>query len=367
MIKVLMLVSNLRAANGVASFAINYYKNLDHSKVQMDFALYSDRESTYYSLIEECGGKIFVLPSIKKMPEHIKACNEILERRAYDVIHDNTLHISIPMMWCAKQTHVPIRVLHSHNTKMGEKFGKEIRNKCFLPIIRGLATDNAACSIDAGKAMFGNRSFEVIPNVVSTEKYKFDMATRLKVRKLMKTTEKLIVGTVGRLAEQKNPFFAVDVFEKLLKRVPNVEYWWIGSGGLDNQVIDYVEKKNLSQNVKILGSRADVLDLYQAMDCFFLPSLFEGLPVTGVEAQAMGLPMVVSDTITKEMEYSDLIDYVGLNEKPEIWAEHLKLALERTIEREKYSEKLKMSIFSDIGCGDRLLSIYQKILQKGNV
>lgn len=362
MIKVLMLVPNLRVSNGVVSFVMNYYRNVDHNKIRVDFALYDDPSSPYYDEIRE-DSKIYLLPSVKSWMEHIECCKKILAEN-YDIIHDNLLHISIPMMWCAKKTHVSIRVLHSHNTKMGENLGKEIRNKCFLPIIRGLATDNAACSIDAGKAMFGNHSFEVIPNVISTEKYKFDMATRLEVRKQTKTTEKLIVGTVGRLVEQKNPFFAVDVFEKLLKRVPNVEYWWIGSGGLDNQVIDYVEKKNLSQNVKILGSRADVLDLYQAMDCFFMPSLFEGLPVTGVEAQAMGLPMVVSDTITKEMEYSDLIDYVGLNEKPEIWAEHLKSALERKIDREKYSEKLKMSIFSDVGCGDRLLSIYQKMLQK---
>lgn len=362
MIKVLMLVSNLRAANGVASFAINYYKNLDHSKVQMDFALYSDRESTYYSLIEDCGGKIFVLPSIKKMPEHIKACNEILEHGAYDVIHDNTLHISIPMMWCAKRKGVPVRILHSHNSKMGETHAKELRNKMLLPVLRSQATDYAACSQLAGHAMFGKHKFTVIPNVIQTDKYRFDPVIRKRVRQDMSVQDKLIVGTVGRLAEQKNPFFAVDVFTHLLKDLPDAEYWWIGSGPLQEQVKDYVEEKSLSDRVKLLGSRNDVLELYQGMDVFFLPSLFEGLPLTGIEAQAMGLPMVVSGTVTDEMVYTDLVDYIALDAPVEVWVEHLKKALSCNVERTKYIHELERSKFSNAGCGKKLIEIYRKML-----
>lgn len=366
MIKVLMLVSNLRAANGVASFAINYYKNLDHSKVQMDFALYSDRESTYYSLIEDCGGKIFVLPSIKKMPEHIKACNEILSDGRYDIIHDNTLHISIPMMWCAKQAGVRVRILHSHNSKMGETPAKAFRNRFFLPVLRSLATNYAACSQLAGRAMFEDQEFTVIPNVIQTEKYRFDPTMRKSVRQKMNATDKFVVGTVGRLAEQKNPFFAMAVFECLQKQVPNAEYWWVGSGPLEKSVQDYVNQKGLSENVRLLGSRDDVTDLYQGMDVFFLPSLFEGLPVTGVEAQAMGLPMVVSDAVTKEMVYTDLVYYVSLKSAKEIWAEHLIKVAEKKQNRINYVDNLRKSTFSDIGCGNRLEEIYRSFLDDKN-
>ncbi len=364
MINVLALVHNLRPANGVASFAMNYFRKIDPNEVHMDFALYADRPSPYYKEIEQAGGSIYILPKVKDIKNHLKKCNEILTTKNYDVIHDNTLHISIPMMWCAKKNRIPVRILHSHNTKLGETHRKEVRNKLFLPLLRGLTTDYAACSELAGKAMFGKKRFRVIPNVINTERYYFSENVRNCIRVETKTESKLIIGTVGRISEQKNPFFAVDVFAELLNVVPNAEYWWVGSGELDKQVAQYADSKGLSENVRFLGSRTDVVDLYQIMDCFFLPSLFEGLPVTGVEAQAMGLPMVVSDTVTDEMVYTDLVDFVGLSESAETWAKHLKKALDRKVNREIYSDKLKQSVFSNVGCGERLTNLYKEMLRK---
>ena len=180
----------------------------------------------------------------------------------------------------------------------------------------------------------------------------------------MNAGRKYIIGTVGRLAEQKNPFFAVEVIKKLHEEMPDTEYWWIGSGDLDNQIKEYIESCGALNYIKLLGSRNDVLDFYQAMDCFFLPSMFEGLPVTGVEAQAMGLPMVVSDTVTKEMVYTDLVDYVNLSESINVWVKRLKKALSRKVDRKIYSGKLKQSVFSDVGCGERLGDLYENLLRR---
>lgn len=243
---------------------------------------------------------------------------------------------------------------------MGETPVKELRNKAFLPVLRSLATDYAACSQLAGHAMFGDREFTVIPNVIQTEKYRFDPIVRKQVRQNMNAQDKVVVGTVGRLAEQKNPFFAIDVFAELLKKVPDAEYWWAGSGPLQEQVKTYVEEKKLTNYVKLLGSRNDTVELYQGMDVFFLPSFFEGLPVTGVEAQAMGLPMVVSDTVTCEMVYTDIVDYVCLSDTLETWASRLETALRKKTEREQYTERLKQSAFSDVGCGNRLEQVYSR-------
>lgn len=365
-IKVLMLVPNLFVANGVASFVMNYMRNLNHNEVRVDIASYKEGASIYYAEVENAGGKVFFLPGIRNLHEHVKVCNKILSEGQYDIVHDNTLHISIPMMWCAKRKGISVRILHSHNAKMGETFLKEVRNKLFLPVLRGLATDFVSCSELAGKAMFKNREFIVLPNVIQTERYHFDENVRTLVRKKMNTTDKFVVGTVGRLADQKNPFFAMDVFECLQKQVPNAEYWWVGSGPLDDQVKAHVEKKGLSEKVRLLGSWNDVTDLYQGMDVFFLPSLFEGLPVTGVEAQAMGLPMVVSDTVTKEMVYTDLVDYVSLKSAKEIWVEHLIKAAEKKQNRSNYGDDLRKSAFSDIGCGNRLEEIYRSFLDDKN-
>ena len=363
MINVLILVHNLRVANGVASFAMNYYRDLDQYNVHMDFALYEELPSPYYDEIRMRGSDIYILPSVKNIKEHVKKCNEIISARKYDVIHDNTLLLSMPMMFCAKMKNIPVRILHSHNTKMGETAKKELRNKVFLPLLLWSATDYSACSQMAGKALFGKRSFEVLPNVIQLKEYWFDTNTRNRIRLNMEAQDKFVVGTVGRLAEQKNPFFAMDVFACLLKKIPNAEYWWVGSGLLQEQLETYIKKKGLSGHVKLLGSRNDVIDLYQAMDCFFLPSLFEGLPVTGVEAQAMGLPMVVSDTITDEKVYTDLVTFVGLGEPIENWARYIEKALDCDVERTQYSHKLECSEFSNVGCGKRITSFYRKALQ----
>lgn len=227
-------------------------------------------------------------------------------------------------------------------------------------VLAAMATNYAACSQLAGRAMFEDQGFTVIPNVIQTEKYRFDPTMRKSVRQKMNATDKFVVGTVGRLAEQKNPFFAIDVFKCLLKNVPNAEYWWVGNGPLEERVKTYIEEKKLTKYIKLLGSRNDTVELYQGMDAFFLPSFFEGLPVTGVEAQAMGLPMVVSDTVTCEMVYTDLVDYVCLSDTSETWASRLETALRKKTEREQYAERLKQSAFSDVGCGNRLEQVYSR-------
>lgn len=363
-IKVLMLVPNLFVANGVASFVMNYLRNLNHEEVQVDIASYKEGDSVYYAEVEAAGGKMFFLPGIKNLPEHVKVCNKILSDGRYDIIHDNTLHISIPMMWCAKKAGVPVRILHSHNSKMGETPAKAFRNRFFLPVLRSLATNYAACSQLAGRAMFEDQEFTVIPNVIQTEKYRFDPTMRKSVQQKMNATDKFVVGTVGRLAEQKNPFFAIDVFKCLLKNVPNAEYWWVGSGPLEKSVQDYVNQKGLSENVRLLGSRDDVTSLYQGMDVFFLPSLFEGLSIVTVEAQAMGLPCVVSDVIPPEAEYTELLKRCSLQDSIEAWVEKIRNTQIKKTERKQYQEYLSESVFSDVGCGNRLKKIYERCLSE---
>lgn len=363
-IKVLMLVPNLFVANGVASFVMNYLRNLNHDEVQVDIVSYKEGDSVYYAEVEAAGGKMFFLPGIKNLPEHVKVCNKILSDGRYDIIHDNTLHISIPMMWCAKKAGVPVRILHSHNSKMGETPAKAFRNRFFLPVLRSLATNYAACSQLAGRAMFEDQEFTVIPNVIQTEKYRFDPTMRKSVQQKMNTTDKFVVGTVGRLAEQKNPFFAIDVFKCLLKNVPNAEYWWVGSGPLEKSVQDYVNQKGLSENVRLLGSRDDVTSLYQGMDVFFLPSLFEGLSIVTVEAQAMGLPCVVSDVIPPEAEYTELLKRCSLQDSIEAWVEKIRNTQIKKTERKQYQEYLSESVFSDVGCGNRLKKIYERCLSE---
>ena len=139
-------------------------------------------------------------------------------------------------------------------------------------------------------------------------------------------------------------------------------YWWIGNGKLEKEVELYIRKKHAEKYIFLLGRKENVPDYYQAADLFFLPSKFEGLPVTGIEAQAVGLPMVVSDTVTNEMVYTDLVDYVSIASPLSAWSDHLQAALSRNVRREAYAEQLKASLFSDVKCVERLMGIYQRML-----
>ena len=142
------------------------------------------------------------------------------------------------------------------------------------------------------------------------------------------------------------------------------EYWWVGSGPLEKSVQDYVNQKGLSENVRLLGSRDDVTSLYQGMDVFFLPSLFEGLSIVTVEAQAMGLPCVVSDVIPPEAEYTELLKRCSLQDSIEAWVEKIRNTQIKKTERKQYQEYLSESVFSDVGCGNRLKKIYERCLSE---
>lgn len=357
-IKVLMLLPNLRVSNGVASYAMNYFRQLNYDTVYMDFAVYNNRETPYVAEIEAAGGHVYVLPPLKNLPTHYKACRELLKNGCYDIVHDNTLLISIPLMAEAKRQNVPVRILHSHSSKLGGTVRKEKRNAVFLPLLRRQANAYAACSDLAAKALFGNAEYAFIPNFIDADKFAFDPETRQRVRAQMGVGDKIIIATVGRTAPEKNPFFAMDVLDRVIDSVPNVEYWWIGSGPLDQEIDKYVKKMRHADQVMLLGSRDDVRDLYQAMDLFFLPSLFEGLPVTGIEAQAVGLPCVVSDTVTKEMVYTDLVQYISIDKSTEKWAEIICNLLTRTGMRRSYREELLASQFSSRNAGMFLENYY---------
>ena len=362
LIRVLMLVPNLRVSNGVASYAVNYFRKLDHSRVHMDFAVYSKRDNPYEDEIRAAGSEVFLLPPVKDLPAHLRSCYTILKNGHYDIIHDNSLLVTYPMMKLAKRC-VPVRILHSHNSKLGETEKKEKRNKLFLPFLLRQANEYAACSELAAKAMFGNADYEFIPNFIDAGAYRFDPVARQRVRNMMGAYGKKIVATVGRVAMQKNPFFAMEVFDLVADQIPEAEYWWIGSGPLDHDVADYAAKLKHADRVRFLGSRNDVRDLYQGIDLFFLPSLFEGLPVTGVEAQATGLPCVISDSVTKEMVYTDAVEFVSLNESKEKWAEIICRKLSGIENRKSRMEELLNSRFSSDSAGKFIEDYYRRLVR----
>lgn len=366
-LRVLVVLFNLAVVNGVSSFVMNYFRKLNHSIVQMDFVVYSKVESPYVNEIQNAGGKIYLIPSIRKISQHIAASKKIIEEGHYDIVHDNILILSYFIMHYAKKYGVPVRIFHSHNSKFGDVKYKEIRNRLFMPLLFSTITDYFSCSELAAQNIFGKRPYTFIPNVISPARFSFNEEKRKKIRRAFAIGNKLVIGSVGRLAEQKNPLYAIDVISELYKINPNIEYWWIGEGYLQPQVENKIHEKGMDGVIKLLGRRTDMADLYQALDIFFLPSLFEGLPVTGVEAQATGLPCLISDTITKQFIYTDLVKTFPIKNSPKRVAEIL-AQYKRTIhfdrDRSKYVKILESTQFSDKHAGQYLLAVYKKLLDR---
>lgn len=364
-IKVLMMVPNLRVSSGVTNFVMNYYRNVDHSKVKIDFVTLSYVDSPYIDEVKANGSEVFFLGPLLSHPiKHIRLAKKVIREHDYDIIHDNIILKSLPIMKYA-QKKIPIRILHSHSVEIGESKLKERINRFLLPILKKTATHYTACSSNAGKAMFGDKDFLVIPNIIDTDLYVFDEAKREEVRKEANVTHKYVIGSVGRLAEAKNPFFSVNVIEEILKRRSDVEYWWIGSGPLDDQIKEYIESKGLSGRIKLFGSRSDCNDLYKAMDLFFLPSKGEGFGLACIEAEASGLPCVVSSNFPSEVNITGEVVFVPLDKEIDFWASTIITELDKVYDRADFNRILRSSKYSRAGSGSMLEDYYSKVLAEG--
>lgn len=364
-IKVLMVVFNLSVANGVSSYVMNYFRNLDHNKIIMDFVVYQDVETPYSKEIIDNGGHIFKVPSIKNLYSHMNTSKKIICQGQYDIVHDNILILSYFIMHYAKKYKVPVRILHSHSSRFSGSKYKALRNKIFMPFLLHTITDKFACSKAAARGMFHDSNCILVPNVVSSQNFSFDVSMREKIRQKMKVQNQFVIGSVGRMAIEKNPIFAIKTIIELAQVIPNLQYWWIGDGPLMDEVKTLIMDNQANQYIRLFGNRNDVADLYQAMDIFFLPSLFEGLPVTALEAQAAGLQCLVSDTVSNEFVYTDLVTFFSLNDDTKKVIDIIYSLLGKKYNRSMYTRYLQESRFSDINAGAKLFQIYHDIIKKG--
>ncbi len=364
-IKVLMMVPNLRVSSGVTNFVMNYYRNVDHKKVKIDIVTLSYVESPYIDEVKANGSEVFFLGPLLEHPiKHIKLAKKVIKEHDYDIIHDNIILKSLPIMKYAKKK-VPVRILHSHAINLGETGIKEKINRLLLPLLLKKATHFTACSSVAGKAMFGDKEFTVIPNIIDTDVLKFDSVKRDEIRAKENVAKKYVVGTVGRVAEAKNPVFALNVMEEVLKRRSDIEYWWIGSGPLEGQLKNSIEEKGLSDRVRMLGSRDDLNYLYQGMDIFFLPSKGEGFGLACIEAEASGLPCVVSSNFPSEVNITGDVTFLPLEDSIDSWASAIIDAIGRNTDREGANRIIRDSSYSKAGSGNMLTDYYEKVLSRG--
>ncbi len=312
---------------GVEAVVMNYYRNIDKTKVQFDFICDEDSTNIPYQEIEKLGGKVILIPPYQKPISYHKKLKLVLKEGNYKIVHSHINTLSVFSLFAAKCAGTPIRIAHSHSTTNKKEKKKNLMKQLLRPFSKMFATDYMCCSELAGRWLFGSKVYNqgkvyLLNNAIDLEKFKYNKKIRDKKRRELGISEDtLVIGHIGRFVEQKNHRFLIEIFNEIHKKENNTILVLAGQGPLMNEIKEKVNCLHLENNVKFLGQRNDANELYQAFDVFLLPSLYEGLPVVGVEAQATGLLCFFSDDMTKETKILDSTVFMSLNQKPDYWAD----------------------------------------------
>ena len=316
-------------AGGVESVVTSEFLEMDKSKVQFDFICDEDSTNIPYDLIEKNGGKVIIIPPYQKAFKYHKELKKVLKDNNYKIVHSHISTMSVFSLFAAKCAGVPVRIAHSHSTTNKKEKKKNLMKQILRPFSKVFATDYMCCSELAGRWLFGNKEYDkgnvyLLNNAIDLDKFKYNESLRKKKRKeLGIKDDTLVIGHLGRFVAQKNHTFLIDIFNELHKKNKNSVLLLAGQGPLLEEIKSKVKDLNLEESVKFLGQRNDANELYQAFDVFLLPSLYEGLPVVGVEAQAAGLLCYLSDDMTKETKVLDITKFMSLNDTPEEWADNI--------------------------------------------
>ena len=326
---------------GVEAVVMNYYRHIDRSKIQFDFICDEDSTNIPYQEIEELGGKVILIPPYQKIFKYQKELRKVLKNGGYRIIHSHINTLSIFPLYAAKRVGVPVRIAHSHSTTNKKEWKKNLLKQILRPFSKIFATDYMCCSKLAGKWLFGDKEYNkgnvyLLNNAIDLDKFKYDGEVRKEKRKELNISDDtLVIGHVGRFVEQKNHRFLIDIFNEVHKENENSILLLAGQGPLMDEMKNKVIKLGLEDNVKFLGQRNDINELYQAFDVFCLPSLYEGLPVVGIEAQATGLLCVFSDDMTKETKILDSTIFLSLDKNERDWANAI---LKKVLENKRNSK-----------------------------
>ncbi len=365
-IRIAHVIGNMNSG-GVESVIMNYYRAIDKTQIQFDFFVHETSSFPQRAEIEQLGGRYFLIPRYSSVLRYQRTLTRLLRENKYYIVHSHINTLNVFPLFAAFLAGIPVRICHNHSTAYWGERGKALIKYILRPFAKVFATDYFACGEKAGRWLYGDRRFQrgkvhILPNAIDPERYQFDIGARGILRaECGIAADTLVVGHIGRFTYAKNHAFLLDVFAALHKELPNSVLLLAGEGELEPQIRNKVQMLGLSQCVRFLGVRDDVNKLYSAMDVFCLPSHFEGMPVVLVEAQASGLPCVISDRVADEIESAHLIQRLAGSETIDAWVQALISA--KSTERKSgarlaeydisiQAERLTRFYLSKRGCSD---------------
>lgn len=325
-----LVLDTVMDRGGAEAMIMNYMRNVNREIIQFDFLTNREYRAAYEEEIESLGGKVYHMCPMYpgKFRQYKREMKEFLNNHPeYQIIHSNLEERSYLPLKVAKKMGVKIRISHSHNRPLG------INPKLFVRyyfrfMLKYYNTHMFACGTEAGDWLYGKKNRDkviVMNNAIDARQYAYNPDIAKKVRKELGLGNEKVIGHVGRFFPQKNHSFLIDIFKTIHEKDPDTVLVLVGGGekddALKNQIKEKTDRLGLTGYVKFLGVREDVERIMQSFDVFLLPSLFEGLPVTMIEAQAAGLPCVISDKVPIQCDITGNVDVVALNDSTEKWAE----------------------------------------------
>lgn len=319
--RVLHVVGGL-SCGGAETMVMNLYRKIDRNKIQFDFYAIDVGQEYYEEEIAELGGRVF--KTVKRSESLIRYCGDLyrlLRTNRYQIIHIHSSHVSSSLFaavvgWLAG---VKVRVCHSHSSYCEPKWQQAL----LRPVLNLFINERLSCGELAGRWMYGKRSFQVFPLPVDCKRFLYDEEERAKQREHLKYTDEYVYGHIGRLEYEKNHVFLLDIFYEIQKWDSKARLVLFGDGGKAPELLAKVKALNLDEKVVFMGRISDVYKRINLFDEIIFPSLYEGLPTVILEAQANGIPCFLSDTITKEIQLTDLVKFISLEKGAEAWAEEI--------------------------------------------
>lgn len=330
-------ICNRLSVGGVQTFLMNYYKHIDRSRLQFAFAVQRDFAYDYDAEIESLGGKVHKLPPMEKnFSAYRKSLAQLIqEHPEYKIVHAHMNHRNALALLICKRLKVSVRISHSHNIVRSTGLVQKARVFMLKKILNKVATEFFACSPGAAHYLYGEKKkYHMLKNAISAANYSFSDVARGKSRKELQLSNQFVMCHIGNFSHQKNYPFLI----KVLAEMPaDTMLMLVGDGDLKDDVIQMASEMNVLERILFLGVRNDIEDILQAADVFVFPSLFEGLGIVAIEAQAAGLPTICSDAVPPEVDITDLIKHLPLHLPPSKWAEEIN-ATRNTARKEQYDE-----------------------------
>ena len=345
------------APGGFENFIMNIYRKMDRTQIQFDFIVHKKKDNAYDEEIESLGGRLFYVTRKSQNPiKNFLEIRKVVKANHYTTVcrHSDSAFTVVDLL-AAKLGGAKKIIMHSHSTTTGNV---KIHN-FFRRWMSFVPTHRFACSKAAGKWMFGNLDFTFVPNAIDTSEYLYHVEIRESMRREWKVEDKNVYGHVGNFVFAKNHVFLLDIFKEISLKDEKAVLFLVGEGELREEIEKKIEELELQDKVILTGRRKDVVRFLQMFDLFLFPSVYEGLPVSMVEAQCSGLSCLISDSITDEILLTDCVKQKELKESAKNWAKTAMEMLENAKKKERYSrqEEIKTA-----GYGiEELVEFYENI------